>query len=132
MTPINVTHKFVEFIPSRLDAGVIYVSIPYATAVHLCASGCGNKVVTPIGRDDWHLLFDGETISLTPSIGNGEYPCRSHYWIRNDQVVWADAIVKRHDITPQPVSTETIKHEKPMLGRRVLRVIRRWLGRWAV
>lgn len=82
-------HVFVEFIPTDLHDGVLYVSIPYATVVHQCACGCGNKVVTPISPTDWQLLFDGESISLTPSIGNWGFPCRSHYWIKSNTVKWA-------------------------------------------
>jgi len=88
----TVQHKFVEFIPSQLEQGVVYISGEYRTAVHLCADGCGNKVVTPISPVDWQLMFDGETVSLTPSIGNWDFPCRSHYWIKNDLIEWADAL----------------------------------------
>lgn len=91
MRRTSIEHEFVEFIPSELPEGVLYVSIPYATAVHKCACGCGNKVVTPISLVDWQLLFDGDTVSLTPSIGNWQFPCRSHYWIRSDKVRWAGA-----------------------------------------
>jgi hypothetical protein len=85
-----LAHKFVEFIPRELEANTIYVSIPYATAIHNCCCGCGNRVVTPLSPADWKLIFDGRTISLEPSIGNWRYPCRSHYWIRNNRVVWSD------------------------------------------
>lgn len=84
-------HEFVEFIPSELKEGVLYVSAQYATAVHKCACGCGNKVVTPISPVDWQLLFDGGSVSLTPSIGNWEFPCHSHYWIKSDKIRWAEA-----------------------------------------
>jgi hypothetical protein len=82
-------HRFVEFVPRDLEFGVLYVSIAYATAVHACACGCGNRVVTPLTPSDWQLTFDGETVSLSPSIGNWSFACQSHYWIRRDQVRWA-------------------------------------------
>lgn len=85
----KVHHEFVEFIPSSRKNGVVYVSIKFATAVHNCCCGCGNKVVTPISPTDWKLTFDGETISLHPSIGNWAFKCQSHYWIINDKVKWA-------------------------------------------
>jgi len=84
-------HEFVTAIPGRLEQGVVYVSIPYATVAHLCACGCGQEVSTPLSPTDWSLIYDGETVSLSPSIGNWSLPCRSHYWIRTDQVVWAKA-----------------------------------------
>lgn len=91
MRHTSIDHVFVEFIPSELKEGVLYISIPYATATHKCACGCGNKVVTPISPIDWQLFFDGDSVSLTPSIGNWEFPCRSHYWIKADKVRWAEA-----------------------------------------
>jgi hypothetical protein len=36
------------------------------------------------------LFFDGETVSLSPSIGNFEFSCQSHYFIRKNLVVWVD------------------------------------------
>ena len=66
------------------------MSIPYATAVHSCFCGCGLKVVTPISPVGWQLTFDGETVTLFPSIGSWSFPCRSHYFIRRDTVVWGE------------------------------------------
>lgn len=85
----ELRHEFVEFIPETLSQGVIYVSIPYATAAHLCCCGCGNEVNTPISPTDWTLHFNGEAISLEPSIGNWGFECQSHYWIRADRIKWA-------------------------------------------
>jgi hypothetical protein len=62
-------------------------SIAYATAVHLCCSGCGERVVTPLTPTDWSLIYDGETISLTPSIGNWGFACQAHYWIKRNKVI---------------------------------------------
>jgi len=86
----NLAHKFVEFIPDALDAGVLYISIAYGTVSHRCCCGCGREVVTPLSPTDWKLIFDGETVSLYPSIGNWNFPCRSHYWIRYNRVEWAE------------------------------------------
>jgi hypothetical protein len=82
-------HEFVEFVPSGLEDGVIYVSIEYSTVAHRCCCGCGREVITPLSPTDWKLIFDGRTVTLYPSIGNWDYPCRSHYWIRNSRAEWA-------------------------------------------
>jgi len=58
----------------------------YATAIHRCCCGCGNEVVTPLSPVGWFLTFDGDSISLDPSIGNWNFPCRSHYWITRNKV----------------------------------------------
>lgn len=84
-----MTHRFVEYVPDDMEDGVLYVSIPFATATHRCCCGCGHEVVTPLTPTDWSVVFDGDTVSLTPSIGNWSFPCRSHYWIRQGRVVWA-------------------------------------------
>src|ERR1700744_1434849 len=89
MRRATMEHRFVEFLPDKMDEGVLYISIKYATAAHKCCSGCGLDVVTPITPTDWTLSFDGDTVSLNPSIGNWSFPCRSHYYIRNNRVLWA-------------------------------------------
>lgn len=82
----TLVHKFVEFIPEQLDDNVLYISVEYKTAAHNCACGCGSRVVTPITPSDWKLIYDGKTVSLSPSIGNWSFSCRSHYWIKNNRI----------------------------------------------
>ena len=86
---VVLTHEFVETVPDVLKDRTLYVSIPFATAIHKCCCGCGEEVVTPITPTDWQLTFDGETISLNPSIGNWSSNCQSHYWIIRNRVQWA-------------------------------------------
>jgi hypothetical protein len=81
-----LTPEFVEFIPEMLEEGKIYISEPYATAVHKCCCGCGHKVVTPLSPTGWRLTVDDGCVSLYPSIGNWSFPCRSHYWIKKNHV----------------------------------------------
>ena len=85
----TISHKFVEFIPDNLEDGIIYISLVYCTAIHKCFCGCGNEVVTPISPTDWQLSFNGKSVSLYPSIGNWNFDCKSHYWIKNNEVKWA-------------------------------------------
>ncbi|MHB1991398.1 DUF6527 family protein [Metallibacterium scheffleri] len=58
----------------------------YGTVVHSCCCGCGLEVVTPLTPTDWHLSYDGEAISLRPSVGNWNFPCQSHYVITRNRV----------------------------------------------
>jgi len=85
----TMPHEFVDQTPRDLEEGKLYVSIRYRTAVHLCACGCGSKIVTPLRPAKWKLYFDGESVSLSPSVGSWQLPCRSHYWIEKDNIRWA-------------------------------------------
>jgi hypothetical protein len=94
----TLEHRFVRNVPRELEPGVLYVSMEYATAVHSCCCGCGDRVVTPFTPTDWHMTFDGESISLHPSVGNWNQKCRSHYVIRRSRVLeagpWSNAQVE--------------------------------------
>ena len=85
----RLTHEFVDYIPNVLEDGRLYVCVQFATVVHKCCCGCGREVVTPLSPTDWKLMFDGQTSSLDPSIGNWSFPCQSHYWITENRVEWA-------------------------------------------
>jgi hypothetical protein len=91
MTSRQLDPVFVTYIPPQLTSGHLYVSMEYATAVHLCACGCGTKTVTPLAADGWTLKFDG-SVTLRPSVGNGQSPCKSHYLITRDVIEWLPPI----------------------------------------
>lgn len=88
MREVRLTHVFVDRFPEHLDQGVVYISVPFALVTHLCCCGCGYEVVTPLAPREWRLTFDGVSVSLHPSIGNWNFPCKSHYWIHNSTVRW--------------------------------------------
>lgn len=75
-------------IPKELDEGILYISRRFRTASHLCCCGCGQRVVTPLNPAKWRLVDHGATVSLSPSIGLGALPCRSHYWIKRSHIDW--------------------------------------------
>ena len=85
----TIRPEFVELIPDDVQEGVLYISVPFATATHKCPCGCGEIVVTPIKPTDWTVTWDGETVSLDPSIGNWSLPCQSHYWIYKNRIIWS-------------------------------------------
>jgi len=90
VTPVEVlTARHVEFIPEKLERGLLYVSERYATAAHLCCCGCGREVVTPLNASKWRLTEVRGQPSLWPSVGNWSFACRSHYWIDQGKVRWA-------------------------------------------
>lgn len=80
---------YIEYIPDELEENKFYISEQYHVAIHLCFCGCKNKTVTPLDKNNWTLIKNSDgKISLTPSIGNWCFPCRSHYWINNNIVTF--------------------------------------------
>lgn len=75
--------------PKQLESGVLYVAEEFGAAAHLCACGCGEKVRTPLAPTEWSIDLspDGRP-SLSPSVGNWQKPCQSHYWIQRGEVIW--------------------------------------------
>ncbi len=105
MKHTSLRHEFVEYIPDELREDTIYASMTFATVAHKCCCGCGEEVVTPLSPTDWQLTYDGEAISLVPSIGNWSFPCRSHYWVTRNGIRWAEqwsqskiAACRSHDV----------------------------------
>ena len=80
---------FVEEIPQNIDEGILYVCLHYNSIIHKCACGCGEIVSTPLDRKyGWTMKYEGEYISIYQYIGNGAYNCQSHYYIRDNEIVW--------------------------------------------
>jgi len=86
----NFKLEFVHYMPKELNQGVLYISMEYSLVMHLCACGCGEKVATPLSPEDWKLYYDGEAITLSPSVGNWDFPCESHYWIKKSKIIYAE------------------------------------------
>jgi hypothetical protein len=76
---------------------VLYVSLEFGSVAHSCCCGCGEEVVTPLTPTDWNITYDGETVTLHPSVGSWTLSCRSHYVIRRNRVIeapgWSEAQV---------------------------------------
>ena len=86
----HFVHSFVDTIPEQLAPGTLYIALHYKIAAHLCCCGCGREVVTPLSPAQWRITFNGETVSLSPSVGNWNLPCRSHYILNDGKVLEAD------------------------------------------
>lgn len=91
----SIKPVIVDYIPDKLEEGVIYICERYSTAAHNCCCGCGEEVITPLTPADWSIRKSGNTISLSPSIGNWSFACKSHYWIRKNRVAWAGALTQK-------------------------------------
>ena len=83
---VSITPLHVEFIPDKLEQDILYISLEYKTAIHLCLCDCGNLTVTPLHPiNGWTLTKNNkEEVTISPSIGNYYFPCKSHYIITNN------------------------------------------------
>lgn len=91
----SIVPEYIELLPPSLENGKLYISKKYGTAVHLCCCGCGTKIVTPLKPTDWSITERNGRVTLQPSVGNWNHPCRSHYIIRDNRVIEAGAMTKR-------------------------------------
>jgi hypothetical protein len=110
----EITHlrpKLVTSFPTSMEHGVIYVSVEYNSCGHLCACGCGREVITPLSPAQWTITYDGENISLRPSIGSWSLPCRSHYFVERGRVRWA------RDFTVHEIARNRLRDRTLLEGR---------------
>lgn len=89
MTMMTIRLQRVRYMPKELKAGVLYVSEEFETAAHLCACGCGSKIRTPLGPTEWSFVETPTGPSLSPSVGNWQQRCQSHYWIDHGEIRWS-------------------------------------------
>ena len=126
----------VHYIPKELKPGVLYVSEEFGAAVHLCACGCGSKVSTPLGPTEWTLEETDKGPSLRPSIGNWQFPCQSHYWIDQGNIVWSgkwtpEQILagRRAQDARQRAYYDALDRKREGIVQRIWRWIKRLIGR---
>lgn len=91
----TIRPEFVESAPKQLSDDVIYISDRFRTALHKCGCGCGKEVVTPLNPAGWSYYLEDGKVTLKPSIGNWSLPCKSHYLIIRNQIVWASTMSDR-------------------------------------
>ena len=91
----SIVPEYIELLPPVLENGKLYISKKYGTAVHLCCCGCGTKIVTPLKPTDWSITEHNGRVTLRPSVGSWNHPCRSHYIIRDNKVIEAGAMSNR-------------------------------------
>lgn len=86
---MKLKHRFVDFIPDKIEDNILYISLDHGTVIHKCPCGCGMEVNTVLHPTGWSISYDGESISIKPSIGNWGFKCKSHYWITDNVVKWS-------------------------------------------
>jgi hypothetical protein len=86
---MKIRMERVHYMPKDLEPGVLYVSDEFGIAQHLCACGCGAKIKTPLGPTEWSVEESNAGPSLSPSVGNWQQKCQSHYWIYRGEIRWS-------------------------------------------
>jgi hypothetical protein len=121
----SIRPQFVDFIPRELEEGILYISERYRTASHKCACGCRERVVTPLSPVDWQLQRENDLVTLRPSIGNWNYACRSHYWIRKNQIRWGKtltleeiSLVQARDVADKAQYIEQLNRQRELESHR--------------
>ncbi|WP_432887794.1 DUF6527 family protein [Kribbella sp. CA-245084] len=125
----HLVPEFVESLPQPLKEGVLYISVEFRTCGHLCCCGCSEEVITPLSPAQWSITYDGEQISLNPSVGNWSIPCRSHYWIRKGRVIWARSYSLREIRQVQDDDRRDLEAHVNEYDGCLVR-LRKSLGRW--
>ena len=86
-----MTPEFVEYIPANGDdliSGNVYISMKYGMVVYRCPCGCEGLSEFMLDPIRYRMEYDGINVSFYPSIGISYLKCRSHYWIRDNQIQW--------------------------------------------
>jgi Family of unknown function (DUF6527) len=93
MKNIQFEIVYCDEIPSPHKEKTFYISEKYKVAIHLCACGCGAVTVTPFNHQrfpdlHWELIKETDgTVSLSPSVGNQNQPCGTHYWFKHNVAI---------------------------------------------
>ena len=88
---------FVEVMPpfESIQDGELWISHKHRTVNLRCPCGCCNLTVLSLHPSRWHVYFDGKSVSLEGPTGGSIWTsadCGSHYFIRNNEVVWSYSI----------------------------------------
>ena len=87
----TITPEFVEYIPANGDdliSGNVYISMKHGMVVYRCPCGCEGLSEFMLDPIRYRMEYDGINVSFYPSIGISYLKCRSHYWIRDNQIQW--------------------------------------------
>lgn len=85
---VEIEPVFVEQMPDLYQQGKVYISEKFEVSKHLCLCGCENMTVMPLddGSKWWKLVKENNgTVSFIGSVGNYNFPCKSHYIITKNK-----------------------------------------------
>lgn len=117
---------FTDKIPEDLAPGILYISMNHRIAKHFCPCGCGEVITIIFDPELWKLKYDGESVSVFPSIGNYHIPCQSHYFITDNQVNWCE--IKEGQKLYSPFQRLIEKNKRKRKRERFFNIVSRGLG----
>ena len=136
---VKLRSIFVEVMPpfDSIKDGELWISHKHRTINLRCSCRCGDLTILSLHPSRWHLHFDGKAVSLSGPTGGSVWAnsgCGSHYFIRNNAVIWLDRIdPARH---PEYADVERSRmlgsaSSRQTLGSRIRRVWRTLsVGSW--
>lgn len=141
MKVMSIMPIYVTFIPplKEMRKAELYISCEYSTASHLCCCGCGREVVTPLNPAKWSLSFQDGRVTMCPSIGSWQLPCKSHYFFKDNLVVWMPEYSQEEIRDVQRIDDMAVKNyfaeringlEQKDIRCRMMRLIRAIVGRF--
>ena len=96
-TPLKLRPIFIDLLPEthEIGPGELWISLKHRTINLRCPCDCGDLTVLSLHPSQWHVYFDGKTVSLKGPTGGSVWAnsgCGSHYFIKNNTVIWSHGI----------------------------------------
>lgn len=78
--------------PQKDTITIIKKNNSYTWVKFLCPCGCGKEVALSLNSNiqpNWSIKIDKKNkVTLSPSVYLTGFPCRSHFFIRNNHIDW--------------------------------------------
>lgn len=116
-----------ERFPDALGPGKFYFSEDFRSSVHLCACGCGSRVVLPIKSAGWKLMQTERSFTISPSVGNREFACRSHYLIEGGRIIWLTSMSDQEVQASRAIDKQHIEKMHIVTFWQRIRNVLRWI-----
>lgn len=116
-----------ERFPDELELGKFYFSEDFRSSAHLCACGCGSRVILPIKPAGWQLVQTARSFTISPSVGNREFACRSHYLIEGGRIIWLSSMSDREVQASRAMDKQHIEKMHAVTFWQRIRNVLRWI-----
>ena len=80
----------IEYIPDKLDPGIVYHNKEFEIAALLCPCGCGHRISLLV-PDSHQIYSENGLVTIEPSISVCDSTCKSHFYIKSGNIKWFHA-----------------------------------------